>query len=429
MSLTANLPPDLSLGPVTALGLFQYGLPALLGYTLYVGIAGRFGPARPTNPIERPGWFLGVWVALSVAGITGTAMHFAHGLPLEAARELFLLATAALGAALVPGCIAWLVWTRSTRSALERAPGPEAFEDDPFEFAEEPAEGPEIPETFIALGADPGTAQTDVMDETETETETEAEAEADAIDDAAPMRAFVAEAVARAAAEPEAAAGDAGDVHYVPIASERDARRALEQERQLREQTEKHLQVTRRALYSLDAASREDENERADSLIALETELEAHVRRSSAAEARATHEECERVRAETNASRLKSEVLRLRSDLRRGAEARARAVATAGKSVAFARRTLQARASLEDRLRETEEALANRQETISSLIRALESEKERTEEMVCSRARQLVLHERQTRERRSLEEVARSVEGKLSTRLVKKVARARPLAG
>ena len=124
----------------------------------------------------------------------------------------------------------------------------------------------------------------------------------------------------------------------------------------------------------------------------------------------------------------RQEVLRLRSEMRRTAEARARAVATAGKSVAFARRTLQARAVAEDRLREAREALANRQETISSLIRALETEKGRTDERIAARAKQMLLHERQLRERRNLEEVARSVEGKLSTRLVKKVARARPLA-
>jgi len=39
-----------------------------------------------------------------------------------------------------------------------------------------------------------------------------------------------------------------------------------------------------------------------------------------------------------------------------------------------------------------------------------------------------VLHEKQMTARRTLEEVARSVENKLTSRLVKKVAKARPIA-
>ena len=369
----------------TGLQLLQYGLPALLGYVLYVGIAGRFAPGRPAPVEARPAWLLGAWTGVSVAAVLGTAAHLAYGLPLDRAPVLFRTAAWSLGAALLPGCLAWLAYRRAVRRVAARNAA--ARVDAPF--------GLDVPDVDVAspLGDAPEEPEDGATDDEVDETLV--------------------------------------DVRYVPIpnAADAEARRALEDERRLREQTEKHLQVTRRALYSLDAAAREGEDERADTLIALETELEAHVRRSSAAEARATHEECGRVRAETTASQLKHEVLRLRSELRRAAEGRARAVATAGKSVAFARRAMQARATLEERLRETGEALANRQETISSLIRALEAEKGRTEEQVASRAKQLVLHERQLRERRSLEELARSVEGKLSTRLVKKVARARPLAG
>ena len=46
---------------------------------------------------------------------------------------------------------------------------------------------------------------------------------------------------------------------------------------------------------------------------------------------------------------------------------------------------------------------------------------------VAALAKQLVLHEKQLDARRNLEEVARSVEGKLATRLARKVARARPV--
>ena len=431
-----GLPADLVAALPSPLRLFQYGLPALLGYTLYVGVAGRFGPGRPAAATERPAWFLGLWIGLSVAGIVGTTMHLAYGASVDEARALFLSAALALAVALVPGCVAGLSWGASVRRASRadaatwsypfdeaRADAFEiAFEGDAVARAEDRADGVDDAPFEAVAAADVGDVEgTDLVvpdrdgsvpdadaDAPETELEPETDPDADG---------------ARAADELATASEAAGRE-----AAEREADARLEQERQLRERIERHLQVTRRALYSLDTAAREGEGERADTLIALETELEAHVRRSAAAEARATREECGRLQAETNAQRLKREVLRLRSELRRTAEARARAVATAGKSVAFARRTLQTREALEARLGEAEGALANRQETISSLIRTLEVEKGRTEELVASRAKQLVLHERQLRERRALEEAARSVEGKLSTRLVKKVARARPLA-
>ena len=399
-----NLSPT---SPTVGLQLLQYGLPLLLGYVLYVGIAGRWRPVRPARPEDRPDWLLGAWVGLSVAAIAGTTMHLAHGLPLERAPELFRDAAWWLVAALLPGFAVRLAHRASRRR------GRDAFVDP----AGDPAR------TTIAIGVDGRTLDEGLPDDGQTLVD---EARAEARDE--PRIGEARDEGPDVAAE---ALRERGGVLYVPIENPDEAgvRRALDDERRLREETEKHLQVTRRALYSLDASAREGDDARTETLIALETELEAHVRRSAAAEARATREECGRMQAETTASKLKREVLRLRSEMRRTAEARARAVATAGKSVAFARRSLQARTTLEERLRETEEALVNRQETISSLIRALEAEKGRTEEQVASRARQLVLHERQLRERRSLETAARGVEGKLSTRLVKKVARARPLAG
>ena len=454
MNALPHLPAPLSaaLTPPTALQLFQYGLPLLLGYVLYVGIAGRLGPTWPSAPERRPGWFLGAWTGLSVAAVTGTAMHFAYGLPLELARTLFVDAAWALTAALTPGYAIWLAWRSSSRRAVALAAdrdvdAHDAFHPrtvpDAFDTADALEElealerfGTAAPATVVPAHLDAPPAR--VFGDEGARGDASGNGEASAIDagesaSGTPTGVAAgpgAEAEAEAETETDDAERAAENVLYVPIADagSADARRALDEERRLREQTERHLQVTRRALYSLDAAAREDEDARADTLIALETELETHVNRSAAAEARATREECERLRAQTDASRLKQEVLRLRSENRRTVEARSRAVATAGKSVAFARRTLQARAVAEDRLREAREALANRQETISSLIRALETEKGRTDERIAARAKQMLLHERQLRERRNLEEVARSVEGKLSTRLVKKVARARPLA-
>ena len=69
--------------------LFKYILPALLGYTLFVGIAGRFNPIRkPELLAERPSWMLGIWTGLSVVLVLGVGLHMAYDMPLEAARGL-----------------------------------------------------------------------------------------------------------------------------------------------------------------------------------------------------------------------------------------------------------------------------------------------------------------------------------------------------
>lgn len=412
--------------------LFQYGLPALLGYVLHVGIAGRAGLRRPASLEERPAWFLGLWTAMAVTGVLWIALYAAYRMPLEEARTLFRPTSWALGAALLPGFALWLAWRSSIRRRLARDAALRA--DDSLGLDDPSAMG-------LALGdADGGGTPVDALDPAPLTLFV-----ADASDDEAEgafgtigTGSVVADGVLELGAltSPVAAIVPTDDdctVRYVPIPAagriDEAMRRELADERRLREETEKHLQVTRRALYTLDATARGDEDARADALIALEGEIEGHVRRGAVAEARATREECGRMQAETAASAAKREVLRLSGELRRNTEARARAVATAGKSVAFARRTLQARGLLEDKLRELEETLENRQATIGSLIDALEAEKSRTREHIESRARQLVLHERQLRERRGLEEVARSIEGKLSSRLVKKVARARPVEG
>jgi len=110
--------------------------------------------------------------------------------------------------------------------------------------------------------------------------------------------------------------------------------------------------------------------------------------------------------------------------------------------VSFARQAIQQRQRLEDNvgrlesqvshlksnLTSTREALQNRQSTIATLIKALETEKRRSRTNMTKIAKQMVLKDRQLRARKSREGLARSVEDKLTSRLVKKVAKARPLA-
>ncbi|MEE9321109.1 MAG: hypothetical protein V3U76_11730 [Granulosicoccus sp.] len=196
----------------------------------------------------------------------------------------------------------------------------------------------------------------------------------------------------------------------------------------LREETEKHLRITRKALSALESESREHEGAKAEMVMALEEALDDRTRETAAAEARASRAESHQVDVETTVVELKQDIAKSKQNLRRSTEARAHAVRTANKSVELAKQSARARKRSETQLLEARSALKNRQETISSLILALEKEKRRTQDEVASMAKQLILHEKQLKARRSLEEVARSVEGKLKSRLVKKIAKARPLS-
>lgn len=193
------------------------------------------------------------------------------------------------------------------------------------------------------------------------------------------------------------------------------------------EETAKHLRITRKALSVLELESRNFELEKADSIIQLEDKLARAINLQAEHEATATRETDRRIELETAVVKLKRDLVKAKQDIRRSTAARAKALSTANKSIAFARQAIQTRAQLEAELDQARAALKNRQTTISSLISELEKEKQKTREEISDLARQQVLHEKELKARRSLEQVARSVENKLTSRLVKKVAKARPL--
>lgn len=448
-----------------SLAPFTYCLPALLGYTLFVGISGRFDPlSRPHRLADRPSWGLGLWTGVAVA-LTLTTLPFLAGDTLPAAVRGPLAPGAwLLPALLLPGLIAWAVY-RGTVSRLLEADARSPRQRTACEGASTAREGAVTGGAHLpAPGIDPTIVE-----------RATAEATGDATN-AVPASARVAfsgaetataAAIGRELGDDERAYENASvvatfldvttpgpvDVPDIPVAPVDDAndddtadgryeavpevpqgelaalRLALRTEQSLRAETEKHLRITRRALGVLEAESRDDAGGRTDTLIALEEELESRIREYATAESRATREAARRFEAETEIVTLKQDMLAARREARRGTEARARALAVASRSVALTRRAVQAREraerqlhECETRLRASEISLADRQGTISSLIGALEKEKRRTREEVTTLARQLMLHEQ-----RGVAEAAHDDEGRLSTRLARKVARARPL--
>lgn len=418
--------------------IFKYCLPVLLGYILFMGISGRLNPFRkPTALAERPSWMLGVWTALAVILVLGVGLHMAYDMTLEGARTLFQPSALLLGGLLIPGFIGFFLYRRSVENELDQAARlsmadhidtslnddfvmeldddvvNEIFADD--EFTED-----DIDAAIEATVQETASESLDITETATVEAATMANPELQFTTPAAPVAAIT--------------TSDNQQIAGINI--------ALEEERALREETEKHLVIMRKAMSRLEAETRDYETSKADAVIQLEEELEERIKQTSAAESRATREEERRVGADDQIVDLKKKLAKTKQELRLSTTARAKALGTANKSVAFARQAIQQRQRLEDdisrlesqvthmqgSLKSTREALKNRQSTIASLIKALETEKLRSRTNMTKVAKQMVLKDRQLRARKSREDVARNVEDKLTSRLVKKVAKARPLA-
>jgi len=430
-----------------SLALFTHCLPVLLGYILFVGISGRLDPvSRPRSLAERPSWALGLWVALAVASILTIGLRTAYGAPLDDIATVFVPSVRALSVALLVGLAGWFAY----RGAIVRA-----LEIDALDGREASLENARIrhfpvPDDEFTLDVDPieepsGGHADDASDEP---ADARHPLVATFLDVASPERLDIPDITVAAGeididagivaaataiierAEPVALDVVSRDEHEITLGAAEDATGmlclALRSEEAIREETERHLRATRGALVKLETESREREGEKADALIALEEELECRIRESAASDSRASREAAHRVEAETTIVALKQDVLAARRQVRRSTASRAKALSVATRSVALTRQAVKARARLEKRLRASEARLADRETTLGSVVRALERERGRTQEEVGALARQLVLNERQLRARRSMENVARSVEDKLTTRLARKVARARP---
>lgn len=427
--------PTLRLVLAMSILFVKFLLPALLGYTLFAGIANTLSLAKPRAQGNRPSWLLGLWTGLSVAVVVMTALHFAYGSALDDARALLPVAGFALALLLGTG----LIITAMYRARLREfepvhmgasAPANERIDEDADRVADRidlfgesnpdsqellnmtedmTEDGHDGVSVELAERSEPELIGDDMADDTTRETAAIETMESTTTDTAPTLT------------DEEPTPHDSSEMAAEDLANE------IELERTRREEVERHLVITRKALHRLESQERNNENHQS-TIADLETELVESAQRVAAAESLAERESFSRIASENTINELREDIAKAHTDLRRSVEARARALSTANKSVDVARTANRARARVEARNTELEELLENRLETISSLIRSLEKEKRRSQDEVSSRARELILHERQLRSRRSLEEVSRSVDGNLTSRLVKKVARARPLA-
>lgn len=397
----------------------NYLLPALLGYTLYVGIASRWSLTRPQILAKRPSWMFGVWTGLTVSGVLIATLHLASGISVADAVSLLPFAGIALAALLCFGAAIALSYRSSVRSRIEPPTDTTAASLDMPLLAFDDVE-PNVDEDIIATDLNDGldVDMNNAVDELVIERE-------DTIDAEQQEHIEEFEHVEHVDIEIEEIEAQGVDsVETADLSLELTAQ--LESERQQRAEVEQHLVITRKALHRLEEQPRIDANHQ-NTIAELESRLVEATQQISAAESRAERESFARIESDNTVNELREDVAIAHTDLRRNVEARAKALSTASKSIALARTANKARRRVESKAEELETTLENRQQTISSLIKSLEREKRRSQEEVSRRARELILHERQMRSRKNLEEVSRSVEGNLTSRLVKKVARSRTL--
>ncbi len=468
--------------------IFKVCLPLLLGYTLFVGLSGRFIPfIRPAKLTDRPSWFIGLWTGLVVSIGVGVSLHMAYQLPLEDIKMLAKPIVLLLATAMVPGLMMYKLYKRDVRKetrdqdALSR-PAEEltlnpAIHSDSSEaldasteytFSDEAilidvAQGHEqafnldFDDTLVTISVEePATAE-DVATAIDTATTTEAidtvtpketaesaqtlktiddlsetsnsitvmdnaELDKQLLDEQRAVAHHLEQQLANERRLSEEQSREQATVNAELEATVVELKRSLEAESQLRTHTETHLRITRKALKNLEGDTRSFETDKADALLEIEEQLEAHVKQSAAAVAHANREESLRIATETTIVNMKQDLLSAKRELRRNTEARAKALSTANKSVAFARQSVQTRTRVEARIKQLESRLKLSQETVSSLIAALDKEKARTQNDVTEMAKELILQQKRLDEKRTLDEAERRTQKRLTHRTTKKVS-------
>lgn len=375
-------------------------LPVVLGYSIFLGISGRVNPLRkPYYEDERPSWLFAIWSGISVALIMGLGLRIAYRLPPAEPTDTIVLPVAGLLVTLLlPGYCVYLFYRRHL---LNRSVARNGLIIDNF--------------TEVANNANYRADDMDMQFEIEHNPTVNLPKTEDCT--MASLRAATVAIKARCVSE-------ARQFSQMELST---MQTQLDKERDLREETEKHLRITRKALARLENERLSQQSSTADALIELEERLSQSIAMQSRFETMASKELAKRTDLEQLVVDLKNRLVKAKHDVRRSIAARAKALSTANKTIAFARQSLRTRARLETEVNELHEKLASIQTLTSSLIRALEKEKRRTEAEISQKAKELVLTEKHLQARKNLEEVSRSIESKLASRFVKKIAKAKPI--
>ena len=475
--------------------IFKLGLPLLLGYTLFVGLSGRFIPfTKPAELSARPSWFLGLWMGITLALVTGVALHMSMQVPVDRLSVLAKPTGILLAGLSIVGLFGFFLYRRDVADELHYQTHLNRTADEitAIGFVEiEPTEQLEMAILSSAMAdnsefddtVNSGFAEELVVTEHQTKQDfvmpevDYSEASEDLVNsgdlgsvsllfDRVSTPSSPVEEVAPKEEESASVASNLAELNLEKtiavklelaeaktelyetqtelsvIQSEltgkqtelSDAKselktkhskltetqsklidkqtelterhsdnaklttqieqltRKLASESQLRDQTETHLRITRKALKTLEGDVRDFEIEKANAVIAVEVQLESHVKETASSKARANREESKRVEAQNKVVDLTQDLLQSKRELRQSTEARARALSAANKSVAFARKNVQARSRAEARVKLLESRLKLSQQALKSRNAALSSDKRFKEEVSSRIKRKLIRH-------------------------------------
>lgn len=466
--------------------IFKFFLPILLGYTLFVGLSGRFVPfSKPAQLSERPSWFLGLWTGASVALVTGIAMHMAMQIPIDKIVTLAKPTGLLLAALLVVGSFGYLIYRKDVADELryqnslnqsaeemitasfldieqvdqtdlefdstmdvdfveesqradqivehndlapeidhseateevvnsgdfgsvsllfDQVSTPALSLEEPVssaakltgtptvssdtvssELAEKQSELSEMQSVLTDKQVELNDAQSELTDKTSKLTETQSELTDE--------RSKLTETQSVLTDQQTALDKKHSDNVELTVLVEQLSQR-LTSEAKMRSQSETHLRITRKALKNLEGDARNFEINKANAIIAVEVQLESHVRQTASSKARANREETKRVEAHEKIVTLTQDLLQSKRELRQNTEARARALSTANKSVAFARKNVQARSRAEARVKLLESRLKLSQQALKSRNASLSSDS-RFKQEVSSRIKSKLIRHRE----------------------------------
>ena len=322
--------------------IFKYLLPSLLGYTLFVGIAVKFNPFhKPEDARERPSWALGLWTGLSISIVLAVSLNMAYGLPVETTKSLAIATGVSLLVLIGLGFVGYFVYRRKIMAkmrALNPHTNADAFDTDAV--ANAVADAVAIPNTT-------------------------SNADLDAIPNVA---ANTARAESEVATQEIAVSSDDGKASFgseIEISAP-TMKVFPEPEEEEEEEESFQFEIDDEETPSVSVPVLQDSFGELDHDLSIDTFDQTGLKQLEELEA--------------SVANLKRELVKAKHETRLHIAARAKALSTANKSVAFARQSVELRGRLEAELDTAHIALANRQSTITSLIGKLERERRLTAE-------------------------------------------------
>ena len=392
----------------------KFSLPLLLGYSLFVGVTGKLNPLNfPDDKTVRKSWNTGVVAGATVCIIFTLYIHVAYTIP-ASHISTFLIPASTVAVTLAALFLAVLTTLQKTRSNGQGA------------FLKTATLTPET--RGSALNLTPKRGKSTASPERLTKGPVRHKRRRAEVSPAYLRNANV----ERLGLHTQIATNDTVDIYLAlddAVASTPPPgdKQTIENQTTVAMQGH-HLKLVSKASASVKTSSESGPPKDRRSAALSAGKLPADI---ALLESAIAQEKSRRLSAEKQSATLKRLLLNAKQDVKRCTVARAKALSTANKSIAFARQTVEVRARLEQELTAARATIGTSQKTIRNLQTVLykltENELDCDDTLSCTQQIQSELPVRR-QELHAPVRVPKSAQ-KLTSGLVKKVARSRSAAG